>query len=483
MGIIKCSFKDWCLSNGHQDWLDLWDYELNDRNPSEVGYASILAFWFKCPRGLHASERKHINNLTIKKCNLICRKCGSFGQWMLDNFGSDAFDRYHSDKNTLDWFDIFSKSSTAKIWIKCKNSDHPDYQTSPDKFVAGGRCPVCVNRIVISGVNDVATTHPQFVKYFKDPEDSKKYSVRNGHKAWFKCPICGHERYITVDQAFSNGRYTCGKCGDGISYNNKFIYEFLRQLSKRDRFSFQSEKVFDWSKNLQPICNKRVYDFFVDLDTPIIIEAHGNQHYKRAINGAISCRTLEEEKANDQFKYELAIANGINPENYIVLDCSKSEKQYIISSIMSSQLPRLLNFVEGDIDWVACDEFATNNMIRVVADLWESGMHKLIDLAGETGLALPTISKYLIMSDKLGWIIYESNTNKPVLCPDNGYAFATSTICANLSKDIFGIELTRKDVQSTANAERGSTRGIHFTYIPVAEYRQLKQLHPDRIFE
>ena len=76
----------------------------------------------------------------------------------------------------------------------------------------------------MDGINDIATTHPQFIQYFKDPLEATKYSIHSGKYAWFKCPLCGNEKYMKIDNAFRYGHFPCRSCGDGVSYGNKFIY-------------------------------------------------------------------------------------------------------------------------------------------------------------------------------------------------------------------------------------------------------------------
>ena len=82
----------------------------------------------------------------------------------------------------------------------------------------------------------------------------------------------------------------------------------------------------------------------------IIIEANGAQHYGKQILHSHSVRTFEEEVKNDKFKYELAIQNGIKQDNYVVVDCRESTKEWISYNIMNSNLPQLLNFTYEDID-------------------------------------------------------------------------------------------------------------------------------------
>lgn len=51
------------------------------------------------------------------------------------------------------------------------------------------KCPICSGKIVVKGVNDVATTHPNCVKYFKNPEDAYTHTASsNDILTW----ICEH---------------------------------------------------------------------------------------------------------------------------------------------------------------------------------------------------------------------------------------------------------------------------------------------------
>ena len=72
------------------------------------------------------------------------------------------------------------------------------------------------------------------------------------------------------------------------------------------------------------------------------METHGKQHYEDGFKGC-GGRTLEEEQQNDKNKYELAIKNGIKQQNYIVIDCSKSDLEFIKNNIINSRLNELFN--------------------------------------------------------------------------------------------------------------------------------------------
>lgn len=480
---VKYSFAEWCRDNDHQDWLDRWDYELNEIGPEEVAYRSNKKFYFKCPRGIHKSELKIPSNLVSGRTHLFCNQCASFGQWLIDTYGEHSLDLYWSDKNIMSPMHI-SKCSGKKVWIKCINNlEHSDYLTAPYNFVSGDRCTVCSNKKIISGINDIATTHPEFVKYFKFPSDATIYSIRSGKYVWFKCPECGCEKYISVDSAFEYGHYSCLSCKDGVSYANKFIYCFLKQLQDKHKFVVIPEKVFEWSKKLNNSLSKRVYDFYVDNNCQIIIEAHGKQHYEHGFDLTCGGRSLEEEQANDLFKYNLAVQNGIHKDKYVVLDCRESDVEFIRNSIMTSNLPQLLGFNDGDIDWNQCGVFATKNYIKMACNLWSSGIDRLQDIAEKLGVSRSTVSSYLKKGDKLNLIIYESKANKPILCNNNNYVFACSSICSKRSVELFGVFLSRKGINASANGEIKTTHGFQFSYITHEEMRRIQNTEPHRVIE
>ena len=56
---------------------------------------------------------------------------------------------------------------TQKIKCKCK-IDGYEWDALPSHLLNGSGCPVCSNRVIIHGINDVATTHPNFIIYFKN---------------------------------------------------------------------------------------------------------------------------------------------------------------------------------------------------------------------------------------------------------------------------------------------------------------------------
>ena len=90
------------------------------------------------------------------------------------------------------------------------------------KIMEGVGCPICAGVRIVPGINDIATTNPEVVRYFKDPSEAKKYSKGCNVTTWFKCPDCGFEKKTMICYVVQRGSMCCPKCDDGVSYPNKF---------------------------------------------------------------------------------------------------------------------------------------------------------------------------------------------------------------------------------------------------------------------
>ena len=70
---MKMSFYDWCISNNHEKLLDRWDYDLNQQTPENVGFRTNEDYYFKCPNGVHESQKYTICTITrgsgVCQCN------------------------------------------------------------------------------------------------------------------------------------------------------------------------------------------------------------------------------------------------------------------------------------------------------------------------------------------------------------------------------------------------------------------------------
>ena len=237
-----------------------------------------------------------------------------------------------------------------------------------------------------------------WAKYF-DEEFMKTHTVQSSEYVNIPCPDCGKNKHTKVSNLYHRG-FRC-TCNSRSSYPNKFVYSVFNQLG----IDFIAEYHDDWTDGKQ-------YDVY-NSALSLIVENHGIQHYERV---KFTNRTLEEEQANDAYKYQLAIDNRI--QHYIVLDCRYSEIEWIKNSIMNSELPQLLNFSEDDIDWNKAEQDAVKNLVREVCEEWEKEKSYDYSVVGDKfHISKSTVQDYLVIGAKHGWCSYNPNwRDRSVYC-------------------------------------------------------------------
>ena len=275
-----------------------------------------------------------------------------------------------------------------------------EYWITQDGLNHGKGCACCLNRVIVPTINSINAYYDKYgwmINYFKNKDDAQKYSSNYSKKILLTCPDCGRDKYI-APHTLQEGGFGC-ICGDGISYPEKFLYSILEQLN----INFEYHKTFEWSK--KTINGLKSYDFYVP-DRNLIIETHGLQHYQKSFGDTLPmARTFEQEKKNDLFKKELALKNGIN--NYIELNCSISDYNFIYNSIIQSNLLDILHKKEEEpsINIVKADIFASSNLIKMCSNLWNEGLNTL-EIANKVKINRSTVRRYLHKANKFGWCKY-----------------------------------------------------------------------------
>lgn len=273
-----------------------------------------------------------------------------------------------------------------------------------NELTQGTGCPVCNHCIVLKGKNDIATTHPFVFLYLKNKEDAYKYSEGSNKKIEVICPYCKNIRKMTINKLCSRG-FSCVKCGDKTPYSEKIMSGLLTQLN----IVYETQKIFDWSKNTDK--GKKIYDFYFEVKgEKYIIETHGIQHYKNSFS-TCGGRTLQEEQENDDYKKQLAISNGIKEENYIIIDCRESEFDFIKENILHSKLNKIFNL--SVINWGEVLKNTFTSKIKVASDLWNEGK-KIIEISEIMGVGRSTISNWLEKGKQLKLCSYNKKVDNKI---------------------------------------------------------------------
>lgn len=193
-------------------------------------------------------------------------------------------------------------------------------------------CPYCAGRIVKKGINDITTTAPWMIGFFSSSEEASKYTRNSMTKIFPYCPVCRRKqtKEKTISELYNYHRSGCS-CDTYMSFPEQVIFNLLNQ----NNIYFihrATKKELPWAKNYE-------YDFYIP-NKNTIIEVHGAQHYEEHGFSSLKGKTLKEEQINDQNKQTLAENNAIN---YFIIDCRKSNLNFILNNIKESNLLEFLS--------------------------------------------------------------------------------------------------------------------------------------------
>lgn len=183
-----------------------WDYNKNEKTPSEILSRTSKKVWWKCKKG-HEWQAS-IRHRTIN--NSGCPYCKGKSVTRENSFGQrypDLIDEIHSDENDFDPFSV-APMSDKKIKWKCKKGH--EWVAMIKKRSMGQKCPYCTNRRVYVGFNDLKTRCPEVANewnYNRNIMKPEEILYGSNRIIWWKC-IKGHEWRAKI----SNRVYLNNKC-------------------------------------------------------------------------------------------------------------------------------------------------------------------------------------------------------------------------------------------------------------------------------
>lgn len=164
---------------------------------------------------------------------------------------------WHPTKNGILMPQDTTCGSHKEVWWKCNKCGY-EWKSSVNNRSRGNGCPVCANKKIVKGINDLFTTNPELKKewdYVKNT-NIKPYDISYGSskKVWWKCPKCGYSWQTSVSHR-TNGR-GCPCC------SNKAVFKGINDF--QTHFPFLA-KEWDYDKNenepdeVTPGSNKKVW--------------------------------------------------------------------------------------------------------------------------------------------------------------------------------------------------------------------------------
>ncbi len=153
-----------------------------------------MKIWWKCSKGHEWQATPNNRTTSGTGCPFCSNRRVLFGYNDLATINPDVAKEWNYDKNGDLKPENIVYSSHKKVWWKCSKGH--EWQTDLDHRNKGGNCPICSNKKVLKGYNDLYSQMPELAKewnYDKNggllPEHVTKGSDK---KVWWKCSN-GHE--------------------------------------------------------------------------------------------------------------------------------------------------------------------------------------------------------------------------------------------------------------------------------------------------
>lgn len=184
------------LVTTHPELALLWDFEKNDKLPSEVNAGSKKKAHWKCP-----NNHEFIRPIAEQslKVNGYCFECSPknivSGVNDLKTLYPDVAKEWHPTKNGALLSSTVSPESHNKVWWHGK-CGHDFFAVIRNRAKKSTGCTICSNQQVLRGFNDLATSRPDFHLEWHPTKNIglDPYSIvaNSSKRVWWKC-VKGHE--------------------------------------------------------------------------------------------------------------------------------------------------------------------------------------------------------------------------------------------------------------------------------------------------
>lgn len=203
------------LASQRPDIAKFWNYEKNgDLLPSHITTGSQKRIWFKCQLDSRHTWEGRVTELRRGRgCPVCSNRRIIVGVNDLVTTHPDLASEWHPHLNQDLGASQVGGGSHKRAWWVCSRDSRHFWQASIESR-AGKRalsCPVCANRLVIAGVNDLATTHPRLAREWDEDKNGKAASeiAVGSHQIYFwKCSN-GHSWKARIYSRMTSGCPVC----------------------------------------------------------------------------------------------------------------------------------------------------------------------------------------------------------------------------------------------------------------------------------
>lgn len=177
------------LTTTHPHLLKEWDKN-NNLLPTSISASSKRKIKWVCDKE-HKWEAQVINRSRLQKpsgCPVCVNQKIVPGVNDLQTSHPQVAEAWDTVRNVLSPTEVGAGNKTKIWWVEpvCGHT----YELNIDKKVKAKNCQVCINRIVVPGVNDLATINPQLAKEWHPTKNTVNVNLvtsGNSNRVWWMC--------------------------------------------------------------------------------------------------------------------------------------------------------------------------------------------------------------------------------------------------------------------------------------------------------
>ena len=187
---MRESLADFCHREHREDLLAEWDSERNlPLTPETVSRGSKRRVFWRCANGHSWQAAVHTRSGSGTGCPYCSGRLPVPGETDLATRYPDLAAEWHPTKNgDLTPSDVLPGSHRL-VWWQCPHGH--EWRAQIKSRVSGAGCPVCSNRALLRGVNDLATNNPELARQWHPTKngDLTPSDVVPGtrRKVWWVC--------------------------------------------------------------------------------------------------------------------------------------------------------------------------------------------------------------------------------------------------------------------------------------------------------
>ena len=160
---MKTTLYDYCRTHDRPELLREWHPAKNaPLTPEGITYGSKRSVWWKCKKG-HEWQTAVYTRAAGSGCPYCAGKRAWPGENDLASQRPDLATQWHPTKNNGVTPADIPLGSHHMAWWVCEKG-HEWKAIVKSRAIGGTGCPVCANRALLPGINDLATTHPELAR-------------------------------------------------------------------------------------------------------------------------------------------------------------------------------------------------------------------------------------------------------------------------------------------------------------------------------